>query len=250
MLFLSGLLLFVVVLLVVLLLPALWARSTYRRYASPRAVICPESHQQVAVTLDATHAAFTSFRARPEIRLDDCTRWPERWNCNRACLSDAEQAHPYRQGEAKIISKRIYHLPVLLAAFAAWCIGAFWHSHFMFRARWMDDLGLTPAQVKQMLQWYSPHLLTLLVCLLFAYGVAWLLAIRVRRGVLQGIMTSLVLWTALLLVTASSMDRLPADLLAIEFGYTFLAAVVVGAIVGTLEGKLVLPAQPAAIASH
>ena len=250
MLLLSGLLLFLVAFLVLLLFPALWARATYRRFDGARAVTCPENHQQVAVNLDARHAALTGFRAQPEVRLADCTRWPERWKCDRACLADALQAQPYRKDEVEVKSKKIDHIPVLLAAFAAWYIGAFWHSHFMFRARWMDDLGLTQAQVKQMVHWYSPHLLSVLACLLFAYGVAWLMTALNRRGIMRGILTSLILWSAILVVSASSMGQMPADLLAIEFGYTFVASIAVGAIIGGLEGKILAPAEYQVVHGH
>jgi hypothetical protein len=54
----------------------------------------------------------------------------------------------------------------------------------MFRERWMHAVGLAHAQVKEIVWWLSPHLLTAAVCLLFAYGVAWLLAVSHRKGVL------------------------------------------------------------------
>jgi hypothetical protein len=249
MLLLSGLLLFLVAFLIVLLLPALWARQIYRRYAGARAVTCPENHQQVAVTLDAMHAAISGLGGPPDLRLADCTRWPEKWRCDRGCISESLRVGPYRQGEVEIRSKRIYHLPVLLAAFAAWYIGAVWHSHFLFRTRWMDDLGVTQAQMKEIVEWYTPHLLSALGCLLFAYGVAWLLAVRERRGVMQGVLTSLIFWCALLIVTGASMGNIPADLLALEFGYTLIAAAAVGAIIGGLEGRFVTASQSAVI-SH
>jgi hypothetical protein len=55
---------------------------------------------------------------RPDLRLSDCTRWPERSKCSQECLSQAIQAEPYKLGEVKAGRKQIYHLPVLLAAFA------------------------------------------------------------------------------------------------------------------------------------
>jgi hypothetical protein len=243
MLLLSGLLLFVVAFLVLFLFPVLWGREIYHRYEGARPVTCPENHQHVAVSLDAIHAAVTGLAGPSDLRLADCTRWPERWKCDRACLSEVLQAQPYRLGEVKITSKRIYHIPVMLAAFAAWYIGAVWHSQYLFRARWMDDLGLTPAQLREIVRWYSPHLLSALACLLFAYGVAWLLAVRDRRGVVQGILTSMMFWCALLVVTGASMGNMSSDLLFLEFGYTLIASIVVGAVIGGLEGKLALSTE-------
>src|SRR5512141_111675 len=118
MLLILGFLLFITLAFLVLLLPALTAFEGFKRHSGSRAVVCPENHQPVAVSLDALHAATTELEGHPDYRLSDCTRWPERWRCNRACLSEALHTEPYRQGEVVIKRKQIYHLPVLLAAFA------------------------------------------------------------------------------------------------------------------------------------
>jgi len=104
----------------------------------------------------------------------------------------------------------------MLAAFAAWYLEAVWHSQYMFRTRWMDALGLAHAQVKQTVWWYWPHLLTVAVCLLFAYGVAWLLAVCHRKGVLQGALMSVLLCGAVLGTNWYGIATLPHDLLVIE----------------------------------
>jgi hypothetical protein len=236
------LLLFVLGVALIVFLPALWGRETYNTYSAPRAVTCPETHRPAGVTIDARHAAATGLRGRPEFRLSDCTRWPARIRCGQECLAEALHNEPYTQGEVRVPRSRrqIYHLPVLLAAFAAWYVGMVWHSHYLFRARWAADLSLTSAQVKQLVAWYSPHLLSIAACLLFAYGVAWLQTWLSRKGVWQGILSSTLLWAALLLVTLPSMSVLPHDLLLIEASYTLIATIVVGAIIGGLSGKLVL----------
>ncbi|HTT21324.1 MAG TPA: DUF1761 domain-containing protein [Candidatus Sulfotelmatobacter sp.] len=241
MLFLLGLLLFLVITFLILLSPALWGREIYNRCSGSRIGICPENQQQVAVSIDALHAATTGIQEHPDLRLEDCTRWPERSKCDQACLPQALRAEPYTLGELNTGTKRIYHLPVLLAAFAAWYLGAVWHSHYLFRGRWMETLGLTAAQVKQLVLWYSPHLLSVAICLLFAYGVAWLLAISNRRGIYRGILMSLLLWGAVTVATWAGLAALPHDLLMIEASYTALAALLVGAIIGGLTDKLVLP---------
>jgi len=241
MLLIIGLLLFVIVGSLILLLPALWGREIYVQYAGSRAVTCPENHRQVAVSIDALHAARTGMNGPSDLHLSDCSRWPERRKCDQACLPQALRTEPYTAGEVKPPTKRIFHLPILLAAFSAWYLGAVWHSQFLFRDRWRESLGLTAAQLKQVVLWYSPHLLSVAVCLLFAYGVAWLLAADGRKGVRRGILTSLMLWAALVLASLPAISRLSRDLFIIEAGYTGLAALLVGAIIGGLSGKLVLP---------
>lgn len=242
MLLLFGLFLLIFGTAVVLLMPALWGREIHHAYAGPRAVTCPETHQPVGVTIDATHAAVTGLRGTPDFRLSDCTRWPARIKCGQECLPEALGNEPYTVGEVHLpkTHRQIYHLPVLLAAFAAWYVGMVWHSHYLFRARWMTALGLTPAQLKQLVGWYSPHLVSIAACLLFAYGVAWLQTWLVRKGVWQGILSSTLLWAAVALATLPSMTGLSRDLLVIEAGYTLIATIVVGAIIGGLSGKLLL----------
>jgi Protein of unknown function (DUF1761) len=225
----------------ILFLPLiLWRREIYRRYSGSRLVACPEDEQPAAVDVDAHHAAQTGMDGCPELRLSDCTRWPEHAHCDRACLTQAAEAGPSTKGEVKVRRKQIYHLPILLAAFAAWCLGAFWHSHFLFRARWLDAVGITHAQVKQMVWWLSPHLLTAAICLLFAYGVAWLLAVCHRKGVLQGVLMSVLLCGAVVAASGYGVTRMPHELLVIEAGYMVLATLVVGAIVGGLYDRLAM----------
>jgi hypothetical protein len=243
MLLLFGFLLVIAGSALILLMPALWGREIYHQYSAPRAVTCPETRQQVGVTIDARYAATTGLCGTSDFRLSDCTRWPERAKCGQECLPEALRNEPYTIGEVHIPKSRrqIYHLPVLLAGFVAWYVGMLWHSEYLFRGRWMTALGLTPAEVKQIVLWYSPHLLSVAACLLFAYGVAWLQTWLPRKGVWQGIFSSTLLWTAILLVTLPLLVRLSRDLLLIEFGYTLVATIVVGAIIGALSGKLVLP---------
>ena len=243
MVFLIWLVLFLVVVSFLLLFPAFWRRAIYERYSGGRPVACPEDQQSAVVSIDVRHVAATVMDGRPDLHLSDCTRWPERSKCNQECLSQAIQAEPYKPGEVKGGRKQIYHLPILLAAFAAWCVGAIWHSHYMFREQWMQAVGLTHAQVKQIVWWLSPHLLTASVCLLFAYGVAWLLAVSHRKGVLQGVLMSALLCGALIASSWYGIARLPHDLFVIEAGYTVLATLTVGTIVGGLYDKLLLRSQ-------
>ena len=243
MVFLIWLVVFAVVVSFLLLLPAFWHRAIYERYSGGRPVTCPEDQRPAVVGIDLRHAEATVMEASPRLRLCDCTRWPERSHCNQECLSQAIAAEPYKEGEVKAGRKQIYHLPVLLAAFVAWYVGAIWHSHYLFRTQWMAAAGLTQAQVKQMVWWVSPQLLTAAVCLLFAYGVAWLLAVSRRKGVLQGVLMSALLCGALIAASWYAIARLPHELFVIEAGYIALAAVTVGAIVGGLYDKLVLRPQ-------
>ena len=143
MLLLLGLLLPLVMSSLILLMPAPWG-EIYNEYRGSRAVTCPENGRQVAVSFDAVHAAVSAFKGIPELRLSECTRWPERIKCGQKCIPKTLRTEPYTRGEVQVRTKRIYHLPILIAAFAGSYVGAVWHSHYLFRARWITDLGLLP----------------------------------------------------------------------------------------------------------
>jgi hypothetical protein len=226
--------------LVLMLVP--FAMRIYADIGGGRAVTCPETRQQVAVSFDALHAIVGQATGRPALRLADCTRWPMRADCGQECIPEALRTGPYTQGEVQLpATKKIYHLPVAAAAFAAWVLGAIWHSQYVFRGRWTHAVGLREPDLRQIVWWLTPHLLSAGMCILFAYGVAWLLACRGRKGVWQGILTSFVLWFALAAASlgATGLTEVPGDLFKIEAAYTFLASLLVGAIIGGLSGKLV-----------
>ncbi|MBZ5574025.1 MAG: DUF1761 domain-containing protein [Acidobacteriia bacterium] len=240
-----GFLLFVTLTCLLLLMQALWGREIYNHYRGSRAVTCPETHRQVAVSFDAFHAALTGLRGKCNLRLAECTLWPARIRCGQECIPAARRTAAYTQGQVEVRkTKKIYHVPVLLAAFAAWVFGAAWHSQYLFRTRWKETFGLSRPELRQMVWWWSPHLLSVVVCLLFAYGVAWQLAFRGRRGVWAGIIASISLWAAVAAAgwIFTGWTGIPGDVLQIEISYTFLASVAVGAIVGGLSGKLIAPA--------
>ena len=63
-----------------------------RRDSGERVISCPETHSTEVVRVDAGHAAWTALRGEKELRLEACTRWPERMDCGRDCLAEIESA--------------------------------------------------------------------------------------------------------------------------------------------------------------
>ena len=237
------LLLLVVGACLVILMPALRGRETYNHYRGSRAVSCPETHQQVAVSFDAFHAAVTGLFKKTNLRLAECTLWPERFHCGQECIPEASKTELYTRGEVeRPRSKQIYHLPVLIAAFVSWVLGAIWHSQFVFRTRWMEAVGLSRPELRHMVKSWPPHLLSVAACFLFAYGVAWLLVWSKRKGVWRGMITAILLWLAVASggLLATGLSGISAELLRLEVGYTLLASIAVGAIIGGLSGKLLI----------
>ncbi len=66
--------------------------GAYWRFRGTRVITCPENRQPAAVKVDARHAAATAIGRPPELRLSDCSRWPERKSCGQECLRQIEAA--------------------------------------------------------------------------------------------------------------------------------------------------------------
>jgi hypothetical protein len=150
-------------------------------------------------------------------------------------------AEPYHEGEVAPAAGPIFHLPVFIAAFAAWAIGAIWHSQYLFRARWTEAAGLSRSEVHQLVWQLTPHLVTFAAPLLFAYGVAMVLAAIRKQGAIVGALVAIAMWTFFVgvVVAVAGVEAFSHDLLLLELGYTFIAAAVIGLTIGELNGKLV-----------
>lgn len=61
-------------------------------YRGTRIVVCPENREMVAVEVDARHAALSAPGGRLDLRLETCTRWPEKQGCGQECLGQIETA--------------------------------------------------------------------------------------------------------------------------------------------------------------
>jgi len=65
----------------------------YGKYRQDRSVMCPETSKKATVQPDAKHAALMEVLGREdEVRLRDCSRWPERKNCAQLCREQLEAA--------------------------------------------------------------------------------------------------------------------------------------------------------------
>ena len=64
----------------------------YARYRDSRIIVCPESGDAAMVEVDAAHAALTSALGQPQVRLQNCTRWPVHQACGQECLLQLDVA--------------------------------------------------------------------------------------------------------------------------------------------------------------
>ena len=63
------------------------------RFRGVRLIVCPENYQPAAVKVDANRAArWAALSGEPDLRLDTCSRWPEKEGCDQACLPQIEES--------------------------------------------------------------------------------------------------------------------------------------------------------------
>jgi hypothetical protein len=66
------------------------ALQTYFMYRGKRLITCPETLTKEAVDVAARKAAASVFVGDSTLRLDQCSRWPERRDCGQECLRQVE----------------------------------------------------------------------------------------------------------------------------------------------------------------
>src|SRR5690349_25178101 len=64
--------------------------QTYLKFRGKRIVSCPENHCDAAVSVAAGNAAFETIIGREQLRLNACSRWPEKQECAQECLQQIE----------------------------------------------------------------------------------------------------------------------------------------------------------------
>lgn len=65
---------------------------TYLRLHGRMIVTCPETEKCVGVEVDVKKATVSDLLGKHQLRLQDCTRWPERRDCGQECLSQIESS--------------------------------------------------------------------------------------------------------------------------------------------------------------
>ncbi len=64
----------------------------YFRFRGKRIVSCPETRKAAAVRVSAGKAALEATVHTPQLRLSECSRWPEREACGQECLAQIQEA--------------------------------------------------------------------------------------------------------------------------------------------------------------
>jgi hypothetical protein len=63
------------------------ASDAFFRYRRKRSVRCPETGGTAEVKIDAVRAALDGAAGRPGLHVQDCSLWPQRRDCERACVT-------------------------------------------------------------------------------------------------------------------------------------------------------------------
>src|ERR1035441_10634226 len=66
------------------------SRARIFHFRGKRLITCPETHNTEAIDVAAKEAALTALFGEPTLRLDRCSRWPERQDCGQECLQQVE----------------------------------------------------------------------------------------------------------------------------------------------------------------
>lgn len=62
--------------------------GAFRRYRGTKTLRCPETGDHAEVDLDERHATFTAAFKKPDLRVTQCSRWPEKDSCDEDCLHE------------------------------------------------------------------------------------------------------------------------------------------------------------------
>jgi len=82
---------FIVAAIAALLLRA--SIAAWLRYRGKYIITCPETEKPAAVDVNRGHAALTALYGETELRLADCSRWPDRQHCGQECLAQLAESH-------------------------------------------------------------------------------------------------------------------------------------------------------------
>lgn len=150
-------------------------------------VTCPQTQCPALVHFDATHAAFTGIFSKEKLRLAACTLWPQHLGCAQECTGEAALFRSARPPEeARAVEPGMHCLVVCATTAAYWLINALCYSHYPFRAQWMQPMGYSEAQVRQMVLLSVPQLVTVVWSLSFTVLLGWIIVHTRQRGAIRG----------------------------------------------------------------
>jgi hypothetical protein len=127
-------------------------------------------------------------------------------------------------------------IAIIVAAAAAFAIGALWYSPVLFGRRWMAAHGHTPeklaAMQSSMAKTYTFSFVTYVI---MAMVIALLLGLTGGATAIQGIVLAILAWLGFgftIGLNSNLYSDKPAAAFLIDAGYQFVHVIVMGAIIG------------------
>jgi hypothetical protein len=77
---------------IVLVVYATIAIRAWVRFRGTRVVTCPETRRPAEVAVDIGHAMVSAVWERADVRIAECSCWPERRGCDETCVPQIEAA--------------------------------------------------------------------------------------------------------------------------------------------------------------
>ena len=232
------LLLLLLTALLALLMPMLYAGEVYRVRHGMHRVTCPETKKRAAVEIDAVHCAATSLAGTEYMRLTECSRWPEKKDCEQECVYELFEP------EAASAKPTLPHVAVWVGAGTAWLLGAFWYADPIFGRAWMRLHGLSQEAARARAEAIAPYLVPVAGFLLLGYAIALAERVAGRLGTLRATALGVAACAAFLIVDLLLGKALPGDQLAltwVEMTYALAGSALTAAVVSgwpTLQQKL------------
>jgi len=122
-----------------------WLVRSSSKYRGQRIVTCPETKKPAIVEVDALHASLTSTIRLPDIRLENCTRWPIKGQCGQECLTELDVA-PERCLVSGVLMRWYSHKNCV------YCRKAFTEVH------WLDHRPALLSPAGKLMGWNQVHL--------------------------------------------------------------------------------------------
>jgi hypothetical protein len=130
------------------------------------------------------------------------------------------------------------YLAIVVCAVAYWMVGGLWYG-LLFGPRWMALENMTIEQGKSMNS-ALPYIITFILDLLIAYGLAQLCLWRNANNAGRGAAIGLLLWIGIvapIAYTTHMYEMRPIELFAINEFYPLVGLVLMGAILGAWTKK-------------
>ena len=127
-------------------------------------------------------------------------------------------------------------LAILVAAIAAFAIGALWYSPVLFARQWMAAHGHTPERLAAMQSSMSKtYAFSFITYVIMAMVIALLAGLTGATTAVQGVVLALLAWLGFgftIGLNTNLYSGKPASAFMIDAGYQFVHVILMGAIIG------------------